>query len=326
MRFPGDSMFRIRGMERGDLPGRRSAFPTGSMRTGVTTMSVWTIPGNEDAAARIRDASGRGTLSHAILFTGPGDRAAAACFAAAALECRAESGRPCGICTACRKVREGIHPDVTAVRDGAHKTTAVELVRAARSDAYVRPNEGARKVYLFPDCAALTEQDQNVLLKIVEEGPAYAAFIFCAETAAAVLPTLRSRCVEMKLHQAKDDTGAAAPAGENCMNLCRAALEKGSGALTEVLIRLERKKITRDELQTLLEESCGVFLMALEEQYGRKTTVENAKIARELAKTLTKMQIMRTMELLRKYRRECLYNVSPGQVLGALAVELEAIL
>lgn len=289
-------------------------------------MSVWTIPGNEDAAARIRDASDRGTLSHALLFTGPGDRAAAACFAAAALECRAESGRPCGVCTACRKVREGIHPDVTAVQDSAHKTTAVDIVRAARSDAYVRPNEGARKVYIFPDCAALTEQDQNVLLKIVEEGPPYAAFIFCAEASTPVLSTLRSRCVEMKLHQAKEDTGAAVPVGESCLTLCRAASEKSPGALTEVLIRLERNKITRGDLQTLLEETCGVFLMALEEQYGRKTTAENTKIARELAKTLTKMQIMRTMELLRKYRRECLYNVSPGQVLGALAVELEAIL
>lgn len=289
-------------------------------------MSSWGIPGNEAAAERIRDAARRGALSHALLFTGPGDRAAAAGFAAAALECTAESGQPCGVCDACRKVREGIHPDVSVVWDDAHKTTAVEVVRSARSDAYIRPNEGARKVYIFPDCAALTDQDQNVLLKIVEEGPPYAAFLFCAENSSAVLPTLRSRCVELKLRPAGDGAGKSLDISENCEKICRAAAKKRRGSLTEVWIGLERDKISRDQLQILLEELRGVFLAALAAQYGQKVPVEYAKIVPELAKTLTKMQIMRTIEILQKYRQECLYYVSPGQVLGALTVELEGIL
>lgn len=85
----------------------------------------------------------------------------------------------------------GIHPDVITVRDEAHKNLSVDTVRQIRADAYIRPNEGARKVYIFPDCTILTEQDQNVLLKIVEEGPPYAAFLFCAENSSVVLQTLR---------------------------------------------------------------------------------------------------------------------------------------
>lgn len=289
-------------------------------------MSFWELPGNENTAARIRNAADRGTLSHALLVTGPGDREAAARFTAAAMECRAESGRPCGVCDACRKVREEIHPDVTVVRDDAHKITAVDVVRAARSDVYVCPNEGTRKVYIFPDCAALTEQDQNVLLKIVEEGPSYAAFLFCAENPSAVLPTLRSRCVEIKLCPTEGGAGFTAPVSENCVKICHAAAGKKRGAPTEILIRMEREKITRDELQTLLEETRTVFLAALTAQYGQRIPKENAKNISELAKNLTKMQIMRTIEILQKYRQECLYNVSPGQVLGALAVELEGIL
>lgn len=288
-------------------------------------MSVWGLPGNENAAERIRDAADRGTLTHALLFTGPGDRDAAARYTAAALECRAESGRPCGVCDACRKVRNEIHPDVTVVRDGEHKSTAVDVVRAARSDAYIRPNEGTRKVYIFPDCAALTEQDQNVLLKIVEEGPPYAAFLFCAENPSAVLQTLRSRCVEIKLRPTAGGAEAV-QVSENCRKICRAATAKKRGAMTEVLIRLEREKITRDALQVLLEEAGTAFLTALTVQYGREIVSENTKMVSELAKNLTKIQIMRTIELLQKYRQECLYNVSPGQVLGALAVELEGIL
>ena len=178
---------------------------------------------DDPAAIRIREAATRGTLSHALLFTGSGDRAAAARFAAAALECVGEGERPCGVCPACRKVLSGIHPDVITVQDPDHKNIAVDVVRAIRADAYIRPNEGARKVYVFPDCALLTEQDQNVLLKVVEEGPPYAAFLFCAENAAVVLQTLRSRCVELKLHPAEEGGGEEIQAAEA---LCRCLAER----------------------------------------------------------------------------------------------------
>ena len=111
----------------------------------------------ENAIRRIREAADRGTLSHAMLLTGNGDRLGVARFAAAALECERETGRPCGVCRACHKVAEDIHPDVITVRDDQHKNIAVDVIRELRSDAYIRPNEGRRKVYLFPDCSLLTE-------------------------------------------------------------------------------------------------------------------------------------------------------------------------
>ena len=108
------------------------------------------LPRSNPAVIQIREAAGRGKLSHALLFTGPGDRLAAARFAAAALECTGQD-KPCGVCPACRKVLSDIHPDVTAVRDEAHKNIAVDVVRGIRADAYIQPNEGLRKVYIFPD-------------------------------------------------------------------------------------------------------------------------------------------------------------------------------
>lgn len=277
------------------------------------------------AARRIRAAADISALAHALLFTGPGDRAAAARFAAAAMECLAERGKPCGVCPACRKVLAGIHPDVTAVRDEAHKNISVDTVRAVRADAYIRPNEGARKVYLFEDCALLTEQDQNVLLKIVEEGPPYAAFLFCAENPAVVLQTLRSRCVEIKLRPEGED-GERLEQSAGAEALCRAVGEKKQGAVTELLVELERKKTDREELQALLEQSHALFTEALLTLYGREAAKKTEKTARFLAKNLTKGQIMHTIELLQSYCRECAYNVGVNHVLGALAVELEGIL
>ena len=45
-------------------------------------MSLFGLRPEEPAAIRIREAATRGTLSHALLLTGSGDRMSAACFAA----------------------------------------------------------------------------------------------------------------------------------------------------------------------------------------------------------------------------------------------------
>ena len=284
-------------------------------------MQPFGLPDTDPAAARIREAAARGALSHALLFSGAGPRLAAARFAAAAMECAAMEGRPCGVCAECRRVLADIHPDVVTVRDDQHKNIAVDVVRAVRTDAYIRPNQGRRKVYLFPDCGLLTEQDQNVLLKIVEEGPPYAAFLFCAENAAQMLPTLRSRCVELKLHPAAEaEPGDAAAAAE----LCRCVGRRGAAA--ELAVRLERGRLSREELAELLEEARGLFAAALALRCGGRSGAQGGEIPSFLAKNLTKRQIMRTIELLQKYRGECVYNVGTGHVLGALAVELEGIL
>ncbi len=285
-------------------------------------MPSWGLPDHGAAEARLREAAERGALSHALLFTG-GDGLAAAEFAAAAFQCTAGRGKPCGVCAACRKVRQGIHPDVTVVRDEAHKNIAVDVVRQIRSDAYIRPNEGARKVYIFPDCRLLTEADQNVLLKIVEEGPPYAAFCFCSENPAAVLPTLRSRCVELKLRPAAEDPDA--PLNGDAVDLCRAMALKKAGGVTELLVRLEQARRSREDLQALLDDCYNLFAAALLAGYGRPSAGERGNIAQALSKRLTNAQIMGTIDILRKYRQQCQYNVSAGQVLGALAVELEEI-
>ena len=275
----------------------------------------------DPAAARIREAAGRGTLSHALLFTGGGDKTGLARYAAAAMECTADRGQPCGVCAACRKVGGDIHPDVITVRDPEHKNIAVDVVRAIRSDAYIRPNEGQRKVYIFPDCALLTEQDQNVLLKIVEEGPPYAAFLFCAENPSQVLRTLRSRCVEIKLRPGSEEDGEPSEAAEA---LCRAIGSRRRGAVAELAVRLEKKKLDREALSAMLERSRAAFAAALLLLYGQEPG--EMEIAPFLAKNLTKAHIMSTIELLQKYDGECAYNVGPGHVLGALAAELEGIL
>ena len=282
-------------------------------------MALWKLDPSAPAAVWLRAAAERRALPHALLFTG-GDGPAAAEFAAAAMECTADQGRPCGTCRACRKVLSGIHPDVITVQDPEHKLLSAETVRNVRSDAYIRPNEGERKVYVFPDCALLTEADQNILLKTVEEGPPSAAFLFCAESAAAVLPTLRSRCVECKLHPEETEETPPSPRAEAFL---RALASGRRGQTAAACVRLEREKLTGDDLEAFCAESRELLVRALKARYGAPETGELPLL---LAKTLTNDRLTRTIELLETFRRDCRFHIAPAQALGALAAEAEELL
>lgn len=275
-----------------------------------------------DTAVRLRAAAANGALSHALIFSGSGDRAAAARYTAAAMECTGVQ-RPCLVCPACRKVMQGIHPDVISVRDAEHKELSADTVRAMRADAFIRPNEGARKIYIFEDCTILTEKDQNILLKLVEEGPAYAAFFFCAENPAALLQTIRSRCAEVKLAPAAQER--AAP-DENALELARRIAKGTRASRAAFLTRLEAGKVSREALADLFEQARLLLAGALLLSYGSPPRAGTEEVVQLLASRLTKPQILCTIDLLQTYRSHCSYNVGVGPTLGGFAVELEEIL
>lgn len=275
-----------------------------------------------NTAARLRAAASRGALSHALILSGAGDRNAAAHYAAAALECTG-TDKPCLVCAHCRKVLADIHPDVLTVRDDEHAELSVDVIRGVRTDAFIRPNEGACKVYIFPDCTRLNEKDQNVLLKTVEEGPPYAAFLFCAENASVLLPTIRSRCVEVKLSPTVEEGGAP---DERALELARLIAEGSRASRAAFLAKLETQKVTRDDLSSLFEGTRLLLSSALLGQYGVSVPERDLRIARSLASRLTKAKLLGTIDLLQDYRNKCTYNVGVGPTLGGFAVELEEIL
>ena len=228
-----------------------------------SSMAQSILPENSTLARQIRTAAGHGALSHAVILSGEGDRAAAARYLAAAYVCR-ESERPCLRCAACRKVLEDIHPDVRWIADTERRELPVETLRELRRDVYIRPNEGERKVYIFSDCGQLNERDQNVLLKIVEEGPPYAAFIFCTDSPAALLETVRSRCVLLKCDAPAPD--ALPPEAEQ---LCRAFARGKLLPVTTYLVSLENRRMKREELRDVLRGAWCAAAEALLLQMGK---------------------------------------------------------
>ena len=172
-------------------------------------MDVGGLLGNEAIRARLDAAAAQDRFSHSYLICGPdgSGKHTLAKILAAAMQCTGAGRKPCGRCEGCRKVFEGVHPDVITVNDPAHKTIAVDVIRQMRADVFLRPNEGKRKIYLIEQDMA--EPPQNALLKILEEPPAYAAFLILSDRAEKLLPTIRSRCAELHLAPAPQTEGLA---------------------------------------------------------------------------------------------------------------------
>ena len=115
------------------------------------------------------------------------------------MECT-ESNVPCLKCAQCRKVLGSIHPDVTVISSDK-QTIGVDPIRQMRTDAYIRPNEGKRRIFMIPKAETLTVQAQNVMLKLLEEPPGTASFMLLTDNPGALLQTVRSRAVELTMNR-----------------------------------------------------------------------------------------------------------------------------
>jgi len=240
-------------------------------------------------------------LSHAYLITGGGrdSRMAYAQKLAAAYLCEGQRA-PCGTCRHCRKAAAGIHPDVNRVTLAEDKREiTVDQARGLRSDVYIRPNEGRRKVYIIDPADSMNANAQNALLKVLEEGPAYAAFLLLAEQPGRMLETIRSRCEQLAL---PPEERPADPAMlERAEELARMLITAGELELAEYMVKLEQEKPKSGQLLDLLAlaETCAARWLSRE---PRRTA--------------------HVLCILKSCREDGVYNPGAGHLLGRITVEL----
>ena len=148
----------------------------------------------------------RGTMGHAYILVGPAGsgKHTAALSIASALACEYRKGGknplPCGKCLACRKIAEGVSPDVSFIRRAEDRATlGVSIIRELREDLYIAPNENEKKVYIIEEADRMTDEAQNALLLSLESPPPYVVFLLLTQNVDSLLETIRSRAPVLKM-------------------------------------------------------------------------------------------------------------------------------
>lgn len=159
--------------------------------------------GNHEVKKQLQTLFEQNKVFHAILLEGEkglGKKTLANIIAQTAVCSHPEAGLACEICSNCKKVQKGIHPDVIyPEKTGVLQGYSIATVRKIRADAYIAANEARRKVYIFSEVDNMGIYAQNALLKVLEEPPENVIFILTCTNSANVLPTIRSRTQQMAL-------------------------------------------------------------------------------------------------------------------------------
>ena len=165
------------------------------------------VIGQKQLVDHLQSAMKMKKVSHAYIFDGEkgvGKNFLADIFAAA-LQCEAEEGQPCGKCTSCRQAEGRNHPDIIRITHEKPNTISVDDIRQQLcGDIMIRPYKGPYKIYIVDEAEKLNVQAQNALLKTIEEPPAYAVILLLTTNAESFLPTILSRCVTLHFKPTKD--------------------------------------------------------------------------------------------------------------------------
>ena len=303
-------------------------------------MDLKTLAGNPRLRRTLEDR--RGGLPHACLISGPvgSGRHTLARLLAAAMVCqeKREELRPCRTCNACKKVFGGIHPDVSVITGPeAGKPITVNQVRELRADAYIRPNESLRKVYLLENAGDMRAEAQNAMLKLLEEGPEHAAFLLLSENPGAVLQTIRSRCEQLpltpvSLPECRDYLRACFPdrTGEEleqaalaCQGILGRAVELLEGGHEEAHA-LERQArdlaevLTAADELTVLETVLPLEKAKREEWEALLPALERSLVDRLAHGIGDGKRTLRCVALVRELKEAAALNTNPGQLSGWL--------
>ncbi len=310
-------------------------------------MAFDTLLGNQRLKDNLTAAVKSGRMSHFYLLSGPagsGKKTLARLIAAAAL-CR-DPEKPCLRCSACRKALENTHPDCITVEDPEHKNVAVKIIRQYREDAFIRPNEGERKVYIFPQ--EMGAEGQNALLKLLEEPPSYGVFLLLSDNPEKLLTTVRSRCVELKLlplesrllqktlqQEFPDASAEALDAAvlrsggflgqarqllaedsfllPQTVAFAQAFAQKDTAGLLQVLVPMEKWK--RDALIPCLEQWQQTLTQSLSCRAGMPAVSPQAQA---IAAGRTARDIRQAAQTVQQALSDAWGNISPGAICGWL--------
>lgn len=238
-----------------------------------------------------------GTLSHGYLFAGPsgvGKKTFALRFAQSLLCVTPKTTLLgyCGVCSSCTRVEGGVHPDLYVTegqvkigdREGSgfhgDDPTARDLVRQLSLHSYA----GGRRVFVLGD-VEFTREAANALLKFFEEPPPGVVLVLTTTAVARLLPTVRSRLVEVTFAPLTDREVASILERDGVEpGIAAQAAEIAGGSMTRARALLEGEGTMRDAVVTWFFET----LAGGNPDAGAWATRPTLEEGLEIIKTLTR--------------------------------------
>lgn len=184
-----------------------------------------------------------GRVSHAQIFAGPEGtgRHTAARHIAQCINCTGSGKRPCGVCPSCLRFQNDETADyITVNPDGSF--IKVEQIRQVLADLSIHPESGYKCIVLYP-ADRMNESAQNALLKTLEEAPEYAVFFLITDRPAALLSTIRSRCVTVRFSPISEEEVAQVLENQHCITPANAvkAAKRSGGSVGKALSLLKNE-------------------------------------------------------------------------------------
>ena len=187
-------------------------------------MTAPRLRGHKAQVAQAEESFASGKMHHAWLLTGPkgiGKGLFAKYLAAAIIAQDQEQGgffeseAPFSLSLdpqnpVMRQIMQNAHPDylsIAPIEDEKNKSGAikVEQIRALTPFFSHKSANGGWRVAIIDNLDAVNVQGANAMLKMVEEPPEKAIILLIARSAGSVLPTIRSRCRELRFEALSDE-------------------------------------------------------------------------------------------------------------------------
>ena len=160
------------------------------------------IKGNQSAKEYFSRSITTGQLSHSYIFEGPYGvgKNTFAIELAKTIMCEAEGDEPCNVCEACHMIDAKTHPDLIVIEKDTNVTKVDNIRDNLIREMGIKPYRSKHKIVIVKAADTVNVQGQNAMLKTIEEPPSYGIVILVCENAASLLPTIRSRCINVRFN------------------------------------------------------------------------------------------------------------------------------